>query len=53
MEIIMKKLFLTAAVLLISSTGAYAAAPDAVVNALATCCSAFAACCEAALACCG
>lgn len=53
MEIIMKKFVVTAAVLLMSSTGAYAAAPGAVGKAVASCCSAFAACCEAAMACCG
>lgn len=49
----MKKYFVTAAVLLVSSTGAYAAAPVAVSKAVASCCSALAACCQAALACCG
>lgn len=53
MEIIMNKLIFTAAVLLMSTTGAYAAVPGAVGAAVASCCSAIAACCEAALACCG
>jgi len=44
----MKKFIVTAA-LLLSSTGAYAAAPDGV----ASCCSAILACCEAVMACCG
>jgi len=49
----MNKYILTAAALLMSSTGAYAAAPESVSNAVSACCSAFAACCEAVLACCG
>ena len=49
----MKKYLITAAVLLMSSTGAYAADPNAVSQAVADCCAAFAACCEAAMACCG
>lgn len=49
----MKKLYLAAAVLLFSSTSAYAAAPGAVSKAVMSCCSALAACCEAAMACCG
>ena len=49
----MKKFYAIGAVLLISSTGAYAAAPEAVSKAVASCCSALAACCQAALACCG
>ncbi len=49
----MKKFVLAAAVLLLSSTGAYAAVPGAVGKAFASCCAAIAACCEAGLACCG
>lgn len=49
----MKKLTLTAAVLLMTSTGAYAAAPEAVSKAVASCCGIIAACCEAVMACCG
>jgi len=49
----MKIRIFTAAVLLTSGTGAYAAAPGTVSDILASCCSAIAACCEAALACCG
>ena len=52
-ESIMKKLVFTAAVLLLSSSGAYAAVPGTIADAFATCCSAFAACCEAVMACCG
>ena len=52
-EIIMKKLVFTAAVLLLSSSGAYAAVPGTIGDAFATGCSAFAACCEAVVACCG
>lgn len=49
----MKKFVVTTALLLMSSTGAYAAAPEVVGKTVASCCSAFAACCEAAMACCG
>lgn len=49
----MKKLYLTAAALLISSTSAYAAAPGVASEAVAFCCAALAACCEAVMACCG
>ena len=49
----MKKFSFTAALLLMSSTGAYAAAPNVVGKAMASCCSVLAACCEAAMACCG
>lgn len=52
MEIVMK-LFLTASLFSTFSTGAYAAAPDAVGEAVAACCLAISACCEAAMACCG
>jgi hypothetical protein len=38
----MKKIYVTAAVLLTSSTGAYAAAPEAVTKAALSCCSAIA-----------
>ncbi len=48
----MKKYVVTAALLLMSSTGAYAAAPEAVSTAVADCCAALAACCEAIMACC-
>lgn len=49
----MKKVYATAAMVLMSGTTAYAAAPDAATQALAACCSALAACCQAILACCG
>ncbi len=49
----MKKLSAIAAVLLMSGTGAYAAAPEAISQAAASCCAALAACCQAGLACCG
>lgn len=49
----MKKLYLTAAVLLVSSTSAYAAAPGVVSEAVASCCAVLSACCEAVMACCG
>ncbi len=48
----MKKYVLAASVLLMSGTGAYAAAPNAVSTAIADCCAALAACCEAVMACC-
>ena len=48
----MKKISGLAAVLLMSSTGAYAAAPESVSEALASCCAALAACCAAILSCC-
>ncbi|MDP9424212.1 MAG: hypothetical protein M3Q19_15510 [Pseudomonadota bacterium] len=48
----MKK-FCVAAVLLMSGTGAFAAAPGSVSETLTSCCSAIAACCHAALGCCG
>jgi hypothetical protein len=49
----MKKIFVATAMLLMSSTGAYAAAPESVSKAAASCCSALAACCQAVMACCG
>ena len=50
----MKKYFLTATVLLLSSTGAYAASPEGVTQAVASCCSAVATlCCGLGLPCCG
>ena len=49
----MKKFYAIAAVALMSSTGAYAAAPGTVSKLAAACCSAVAACCEAVMACCG
>jgi len=49
----MTKFHVTAAVLLMSSTGAYAAAPLAGSKAVASCCAALAACCEAIMSCCG
>ncbi len=52
-EILMKKLLITAAMLSTFSTGAYAAAPGVVDEAVAACCLAISACCEAAMACCG
>ncbi len=53
MEVMMTKFYATTAVLLLSGTSAYAAAPEVVTNGLSSCCSALAACCEALLACCG
>ena len=49
----MKKFYVTAAALLMTSTGAYAAAPEGVASVAASCCSALAACCKAMMACCG
>jgi hypothetical protein len=49
----MKKLYIAAVALLMTGTGAYAAAPEAVSKAVASCCSALAACCGAVMACCG
>ena len=50
----MKKHLITAAVLLMSNTGAFAASPDGVVKLAADCCSlAAAACCAIGLPCCG
>ncbi|WP_395612190.1 hypothetical protein [Allosphingosinicella sp.] len=48
----MKKAFASAAVLLMSSSAVYAATPDAVANAVASCCAALAACCGLSLPCC-
>ncbi|HXG81585.1 MAG TPA: hypothetical protein VNJ05_07270 [Sphingomicrobium sp.] len=48
LEMIMTKYLIAASVLLMTSSGAYAAAP-----AIADCCAALAACCHAALGCCG
>ncbi|HKC01703.1 MAG TPA: hypothetical protein VKC17_00185 [Sphingomicrobium sp.] len=48
----MKKLYVTGAVLLMTSTGAYAAAPEAVAKVAASCCAALAACCGISLGCC-
>jgi hypothetical protein len=48
----MKRIFsLATAALLVSGTSAYAA-PEAVVNAVASCCAAVAACCGASMPCC-
>ncbi len=49
----MKKYIATGAVLLLSATSAFAAAPEGAAEALGVCCAALAACCEAILACCG
>ena len=49
----MKKFYGLAVVALLSSTGAYAAAPESMNKLAASCCSALAACCQAAMACCG
>ncbi len=49
----MKKYYAIAVVALMSSTGAYAAAPGTVTKLAAACCSVLAACCEAVMACCG
>lgn len=52
-EIIMKKYIVTAAVLLLSSTSAFATAPNGVLQAVASCCSAVGAvCCALGLPCC-
>ncbi len=49
----MIKILTIAAVLLTTGSGAYAAAPEAVGQALVACCSVLAACCETLMACCG
>ncbi len=49
----MKKYIVTGAVLLLSATSAYAAAPEVAGKTLSACCAALAACCEAVLSCCG
>ena len=49
----MKKYIVTAAVLLLSSTSAFATAPNGVLQAVASCCSAVGAvCCALGLPCC-
>ncbi len=45
-------LSLATAALLVSGTAAYAAPPEAIVNAVASCCAAVAACCGASMPCC-
>lgn len=47
----MKKI-IVAATLLMSATGAYAAAPDHIAKAAMSCCAALAACCGIDLPCC-
>ena len=49
----MLRIHIAAAVLFLSGTSAYAAAPKFVSGAVASCCSLISACCEAVLACCG
>ncbi|WP_425997453.1 hypothetical protein [Caulobacter sp. DWR1-3-2b1] len=48
----MKRIFSTAALMLLASaTAAYAAAPDAVIKAVQACCALGAACCKGAPCC--
>ena len=50
----MKKYLLTAAVLVMTSSGAFAASPDSVAKAASDCCAvASAVCCAFGLPCCG
>jgi len=51
MEMQMKK-FVVGAILLVSASGAYAAAPEQVAKAAMSCCQALAACCGIGLPCC-
>jgi len=48
----MKKYILTAAVLLGSSSAAFAAAPDQIASLAISCCDLVLACCDAAISCC-
>ena len=48
----MKKYIITAAVLLGSSSAAFAAAPDQVASLAMSCCDLVLACCDAAMDCC-
>jgi hypothetical protein len=48
----MKKYIITAAVLLGSSSAAFAAGPDQVVALAMSCCDLVLACCDAAMSCC-
>jgi hypothetical protein len=49
----MKRIVLTAGLLLLASAGvAFAASPDAVIQAVSSCCEALAACCNGGAPCC-